>query len=346
MNLPGISQTAQNLFESALTLTYYDIYLRLLLAATGKERLRIAVAGGNGYVMPNLEALADCGIDPYNVGFYLGDASDPFHSRAPLDNLDPANYELLIVAANDAQGEHALVAELVAHLRKGPAYRVPIFLDHRFRNALYAAAFEIDDIRSVLNPRKLAVVALAAFLSRSGCILECGSFRGGTSLFMALMLRTWADDRRIHAFDTYEGMPAATPKDGETIYNPGLFTEVDYQDTCAYFARHGCGETITAHKGLVQDTLPPVLEQERDVSLALIDTDQYSSTLKSLQCVVPKLSTNGLILVDDYGIEGVRHAVDEIQAAYPSLRGTHITMNFYVMWQSIDQNFISSIRTH
>jgi hypothetical protein len=41
-----------------------------------------------------------------------------------------------------------------------------------------------------------------------GCMIECGCFYGGASIFMALLARALGDQRPLIVFDTFAGMPA------------------------------------------------------------------------------------------------------------------------------------------
>ena len=47
----------------------------------------------------------------------------------------------------------------------------------------------------------------------AGDIVECGTARGGSAALMALVLAELAPSRRLWAFDTFEGIPAATIDD-------------------------------------------------------------------------------------------------------------------------------------
>jgi hypothetical protein len=85
-----------------------------------------------------------------------------------------------------------------------------------------------------------------------------------------------------------------------------------------------------------------VLVEEPKISFALVDTDQYQGTLASLKLIVPKLQENGIILVDDYQVEGVNTAVSEIRKLFPMLGGAEMSMNFYMLWGPTNRGFLSS----
>jgi len=62
--------------------------------------------------------------------------------------------------------------------------------------------------------------------------------------------------------------------------------------------------------GKVEDTIPG--EAPGKIAILRLDTDWYESTKHELINLYPKLSTGGVLIIDDYGHwEGARKAVDE-----------------------------------
>jgi O-methyltransferase len=193
-----------------------------------------------------------------------------------------------------------------------------------------------------LNLRKLCVIASLLSQTNGGAVVECGAFMGGTTVLLGALLRQWADSRHVLAFDTFEGMPAPVAKDGETVYVAGLFTQTSYEHMVKLIADNDLTSRISIYKGLVQDNLPTALKTHGTISFALVDTDQYLGTIESLKQIVPRLATSGLIVVDDYGVSGVRLAVDEAKTLFPTLKGVLLSENFYVLWNKVDQHFLSN----
>jgi hypothetical protein len=67
---------------------------------------------------------------------------------------------------------------------------------------------------------------------------------------------------------------------------------------------------IHFHKGMVEDTIPR-LAPER-IAILRLDTDWYVSTKHELEWLWPRLSSGGVLIIDDYGhFTGARKAVDE-----------------------------------
>jgi len=60
----------------------------------------------------------------------------------------------------------------------------------------------------------------------------------------------------------------------------------------------------------VEDTVPK--EAPDQISILRLDTDWYESTRHELDHLYPRLSSGGVLLIDDYGYwQGSRQAVDE-----------------------------------
>ena len=63
-------------------------------------------------------------------------------------------------------------------------------------------------------------------------------------------------------------------------------------------------------KGKVEDTIPASAPE--GIALLRLDTDWYESTLHELVHLFPRLSSGGVLIIDDYGHwQGARRAVDE-----------------------------------
>ena len=63
-------------------------------------------------------------------------------------------------------------------------------------------------------------------------------------------------------------------------------------------------------KGMVEDTIPTQAPDK--ISLLRLDTDWYTSTKHEMQHLFPRLSRNGILIIDDYGhFKGAKQAVDE-----------------------------------
>ena len=159
-----------------------------------------------------------------------------------------------------------------------------------------------------------------------GDIIECGVWRGGSMMAVALkLLNEKKSEKDLYLFDTYEGMSKPTDLDvsleGEIANNQ--FEEnkksEDSSDWCLAaleevkqnITKTGYDlEKIHFIKGKVEDTLPKYAPKQ--IALLRLDTDWYESTKHELIHLFPLLVTGGVLILDDYGYwAGAKKAVDE-----------------------------------
>lgn len=157
-----------------------------------------------------------------------------------------------------------------------------------------------------------------------GDIVECGVWRGGSMMLVALALIARGDtSRHLYLFDTFEGMSEPTDEDkalsGESAEAQLARTDRDHplwavaslEDVKANIASTGYpADQIHYVKGKVEDTIPKTIPAR--IALLRLDTDWYESTKHELNHLYPLLSRHGLLIIDDYGHwQGARQAVDE-----------------------------------
>jgi len=157
-----------------------------------------------------------------------------------------------------------------------------------------------------------------------GDICECGVWRGGSMMAVALTLLVHGDQsRRLFLYDTYEGMSEPTDHDttpwgdsaaamlGRYPRGTGPWCYASIDDVRANLVSTGYPkEKIIMVAGKVEETIPQHLPGE--LSLLRLDTDWYESTKHELTHLYPLLARNGILIIDDYGHwEGARKAVDE-----------------------------------
>ncbi|HZZ88745.1 MAG TPA: TylF/MycF/NovP-related O-methyltransferase [Caulobacteraceae bacterium] len=162
-----------------------------------------------------------------------------------------------------------------------------------------------------------------------GAIVECGVWRGGSSMAAALMLAELGETGRdLYLFDTFEGMSEPGEEDRRArdatgaaalLASSGRDAKVwaysPLDEVRANLASTGYpAERVRFVQGKVEDTIP---EHAPDrIALLRLDTDWYESTRHELEHLYPRLVPGGVLIIDDYGAwEGARRAVDEFVAA-------------------------------
>lgn len=158
-----------------------------------------------------------------------------------------------------------------------------------------------------------------------GALVECGAWKGGNAMAMALTLQQQRAERDLILYDVFGPIPQTVEQDGGWAnqewqkYNTG---EGDWQEAPSLevvrsnLSSNGCDlSRVRFVKGKVEDTLPK--EAPDAISVLRIDTDFYESTRHELQHLFPLLSRGGILIIDDYiPFPGRRKAVDEYFAEY------------------------------
>lgn len=200
------------------------------------------------------------------------------------------------------------------------------------RDAVFMALFEQVKPYTMTSVEALfsLYTAVNHILDRDipGDIVECGVWRGGSALLAALILKSREiKDRKVYLYDTFEGMPAPTEFDVDKYGRTGLEMMEQYGDEMGWcyaflpdvqqaFAPHNFEFEIEFVPGDVMATLKET--QPETISILRLDTDWYESTALEFDLLYPKLSTGGVIIVDDYGVwAGSRKATDDYFAKFP-----------------------------
>lgn len=166
-----------------------------------------------------------------------------------------------------------------------------------------------------------------------GDIIECGVAGAGNFATMILGATSLNEgqSRKFWGFDSFIGIQLAGKKDtqqagiGDITHN----TDVPYEDLLV-------SSGITAHskenvlanlttwglinynielvEGWVQNSIPLVNDRIDKIAILRLDMDVYHPTKYCLDIWWDKISDGGIIIIDDWALEGVRIACDEFFA--------------------------------
>ncbi len=174
--------------------------------------------------------------------------------------------------------------------------------------------------------RVLALRDAVRYVSAAGIggdIAECGVWRGGSAMAIALTLVEAGDtDRHIYLYDTFTRPPDPGPRDVD-VYGRDARTQVEadlrnprfaylpLDRVRALMASTGYpAERVHFVVGPVEETVPGAAPDR--LALLRLDTDYYASTAHEMAHLYPRLTPGGVLIVDDYGeFLGARAAVDE-----------------------------------
>ncbi len=167
-----------------------------------------------------------------------------------------------------------------------------------------------------------------------GSIVEFGCYIGTTTLFLRRLLNIYQSDRKLYAYDSFEGLPPKLAHDRSTAgeqFKAGELA-ISKKQFLQEFRRVNLQPPITYKswfKDLKKEQLPA------QISYAFLDGDFYESIIDCLRIVWPRLSEKGTITIDDYqrsALPGVEAAVrDFFQDKSIKLRHEH---NIAIIYRS------------
>ncbi len=138
----------------------------------------------------------------------------------------------------------------------------------------------------------------------SGCVIECGVWRGGMSAGMAEVL---GPNREYFLFDSFEGLPTPTSEDGASAKAWQQDTESpQFYDNCRApiesaqraMALSGAPNHKII-KGWFDQTVVGFVPPS-PIAVLRLDGDWYDSTMIVLESLYQHMARDGIIIVDDY----------------------------------------------
>lgn len=167
----------------------------------------------------------------------------------------------------------------------------------------------------IRNVRDLAERTIADAVP--GDFVECGVWRGGSSIVMRAVLAAHeVHDRRVWLADSFRGLPPVDvgrfPLDAMWSGLEGT-TAATVEEVSEHFRRFGLlDDQVRFVEGWFRDSLPAApIEQ---IALLRLDGDLYESTIDALTHLYDRVSPGGFVIVDEYVLESCRAAVDDFRA--------------------------------
>jgi len=201
--------------------------------------------------------------------------------------------------------------------------RTPSSRDSSVDEALAATVKAVAPYTMASQDRLLAACDAVRYVDRSGipgAIVECGVWKGGTTMAMAITALEGGGQRDVYLFDTFSGMSEPTDDDADPrgVYAERVMELDEGARAIAPLAQVRQHLARTAYPenrlhfvvGMVETTVPA--EAPDKIAVLRLDTDWYESTRHELEHLVPRIVNGGVLLIDDYGHwSGARKAVDE-----------------------------------
>jgi len=162
---------------------------------------------------------------------------------------------------------------------------------------------EIKIPMTSLYPDRLRSLYELAILSKfiDGDVVECGVFAGSSASLLAQTIYP----KKLHLFDTFTGLPALMPEDGNALPAGSFACTLDVVQENLILL-----DNVVYNVGDIKDTLNSYINCR--FSLVHLDLDRYQSYKTALDFFLGR--TNGIIVCDDYAVgdcEGATKAIDE-----------------------------------
>lgn len=180
-------------------------------------------------------------------------------------------------------------------------------------DAVFLAQSVWSKVRATNSPvgidqlRIISHYAKQTLLTR-GVFIECGVFRGGTSLLLANLLNFFDSSKELYCLDSFEGL--SEPCTYDNFHKKGDFSDTSYNDIKALLEKERNG--IKVIKGWIPQVFNDLTIE--NVSFAHIDLDLYEPILETCKFLYPKLQKGAIMLFDDpmaVSCKGARRAVEE-----------------------------------
>lgn len=173
-----------------------------------------------------------------------------------------------------------------------------------------------------------------------GDFLEAGVYQGGTAFMLREIIAESNEDKQLHLFDTFAGMPDTRPD--RDLHKAGDFNNTS---VAAVSKLIGPSERVHFHPGIIPDTFRG-LKLDR-IAFAHVDVDIHDAVYECCNFIYPRLTTGGMMVFDDYGFPscpGARAAVDEFFADKPEVPLV-LSSGQAVVFRSSSQRAFASTQT-
>jgi predicted O-methyltransferase YrrM len=183
------------------------------------------------------------------------------------------------------------------------------------KDPLYRQALALSSDRTVISEdnRMNLFLILRFFLDKigPGDIIEFGSYRGGNAIFLAHVVDQLYPGTKVYSLDTFSGMPATNSE--IDAHQEGDFGEVDLDELRRFTAANGL-HNLEFVQGLFQETAPAVLSRAKNIVLAHIDCDIYSSVAYSYEIVKAHMAMGGYLVFDDATVSSCLGATEVVES--------------------------------
>jgi len=193
----------------------------------------------------------------------------------------------------------------------------------------FVRAFAMAQGRTIVSPHNLAnlFMLVAFYLPKlpNGHIVEFGSYKGGSAMFMAHLAQRFLPGVQVYAFDTFGGMPSTDA--AIDVHKAGDFADASADTIRADAAALGL-TNLHLVPGRFEDTAVATLKTIGHVSLAHIDCDIYCAVQCAYDAVKPHMVPGGYIALDDPLTASCLGAFEAMEELFIQRDGLHAEQSY------------------
>jgi hypothetical protein len=184
---------------------------------------------------------------------------------------------------------------LILHSAKiHPAYRMTWLRKLRLGLTMFLNTRRIPTGTTYRTHLAIALKLLETPPEVPGVVVECGSWKGGSSANLSLVCRIVG--RKLEVCDSFRGLPPSAPGDREArFYQAGDYVGT-LDEVRTAIRRYGAIECCEFVEGWFEETLP---KQEGPVLVAFVDVDLGASLHTCVRHLWPRLVPEGYLFVDE-----------------------------------------------
>jgi O-methyltransferase len=195
-----------------------------------------------------------------------------------------------------------VVARRYFRRETGSAYRLTFARKLRLLATMIRNNVRVPSASNFICHVLMAAEILNVSPDTPGVIVECGCYKGGSTVNLSLVAA--ACGRRLHVFDSFQGLPEPDAGDaGHVVMAERLvrtYASGAYAGTLAEVTsnvrRFGALGASEFHEGLFSDTLP---EFDEPVVFAYLDVDLATSEKTCLRHLWPLLVPGAFVFTDE-----------------------------------------------
>ncbi len=180
--------------------------------------------------------------------------------------------------------------------------------------------------------------------SLTGAVADCGVYKAGSTVGMALFMRQHGIRKQIYAFDSFQGFDSesvAGDLDLGDVHNKAR-NKISYSDFTLEQVKSKIRsfriDNITLVPGYFQQSFK-TLPHDLRFSFVHLDVNLYESYREGLEFFYPRLNPSGIILLDEYNDPpwpGCNKAADEFLASKPE-KLQMVCRDNYQKWYLVKQ---------